>query len=178
MSEETKEQDKVRSTDGQTYITPIDATVTPHGQERTPESDELKEIESLYQVANKNWKTDKEKGTDRKKGKASLKELLSKYDKANRTGCALLYLGQMSNGEEREKYLKQAIEGFSDSYYGNGVQVGAYARYYLAYYYKETGDKKKAETICDEINKDYPNAVTHSGKPLSAGVDKLLKELQ
>jgi len=48
MSEETKEQDKVRSTDGQTYITPIDATVMPHGQERTPESDELKEIEDRY----------------------------------------------------------------------------------------------------------------------------------
>ncbi|MDA3926623.1 MAG: hypothetical protein PF904_18205 [Kiritimatiellae bacterium] len=134
--------------------------------------DELKEIESLYQVANKNWKTDKEKGTDREKGKASLKELLSKYDKANRTGCALLYLGQMSKGEEREKYLKQAIEGFSDSYYGNGVQVGAYARYYLAYYYKENGDKKRAKALFDEIRKNYPNAVTHKGSPLSTRLDK------
>jgi len=133
--------------------------------------DELREIETLYQVANKNWKTDKAKGTDREKGKASLKELLSRYDKANRTGCALLYLGQMSQGEERESYLKQAIEGFSDCYYGDGVQVGAYARYYLGCYYKESGDQKKASALFDEIRNDYPNAVSHNGKPLVPVLD-------
>jgi len=128
--------------------------------------DELRAIESLYQVANKNWKTDKAKG------KASLLKMVSKYDKANRTGCALLYIGQMTQGEERESYLKQAIEGYSDCFYGDGVQVGAYARYYLAYYYKDAGDKKKAKALFDEIRKDYPNAITHSGKSLSIGMAK------
>ena len=124
-------------------------------------SEELREIESLYQVANKNWRTDKAKG------KESLLKMVAKYDKANRTGCALLYIGQMSKGEERESYLKQAIEGFGDCFYGDGVQVGAYARYYLAYYYKETGDKKRAATLFGEIRKDYPNAINHKGRPLS-----------
>ena len=131
--------------------------------------EELKEIESLYQVANKEGNTPN--------AKESLEKLVAKYDKANRTGCAIQYLAQRTKGEEREKYLKQAIEGFSDCFYGDGVQVGAYARYYLAYHYKEAGDEKKAKALCEEIQKDYPNAVTHSGKPLSAGIEKLLGDL-
>lgn len=124
---------------------------------------ELKEIETLYQVANKQWRT--------QEGKDSLKELIKKYDKANRTGCALLYLGQMSKGDDREKHLKQAIRDFSDCFYGNGVQVGAYARYYLAYYYKESGEEKKAKKLFEEISEKYPNAINHKGKLLSTLIE-------
>ena len=66
---------------------------------------ELREIESLYQVANTKWRT--------QQGKGSLELLIKKYDKANRTGCALLYLGQMSKGEEKERYLEDAIDDYS-----------------------------------------------------------------
>lgn len=120
--------------------------------------EELQEIENLYQVANKQWNS--------QEGKDSLKELIKKYDKANRTGCALLYLGQMSKGDEREKYLKQAIEDFSDCYYGDGVQVGAYARYYLAYHYKEIGEESKATKLFTEIREQYPDAIDHKGRLL------------
>ncbi len=126
--------------------------------------DELREIETLYQVANKKWRT--------QEGKDSLKKLIEKYDKANRTGCALLYLGQMSQGKEREAYLRRAIEGFSDCFYGDGVQVGAYARYYLAYYYKEAGDAEKAEALFEEIRTRYPDAISHKGKFLSDAIGK------
>jgi hypothetical protein len=51
---------------------------------RTYKPEELAEIESLYQVANKNWRTPE--------ARESLKKLLDKYDRANRTGCATLYL--------------------------------------------------------------------------------------
>ena len=120
---------------------------------------QLQEIEALYQVANKKWRTEE--------GKNSLKKMITKYDKANRTGCALLYLGQMSKGKEREEYLKKAINGFSDCFYGNGVQVGAYARYYLAYYYKENGQKEEAKEMFREITSKYPNAVNHKGRFLA-----------
>jgi hypothetical protein len=126
--------------------------------------DELREIESLYQVANKQWRT--------QEGKDSLKELINKYDKANRTGCALLYLGQMSKGEEREEYLKQAIDDFSDCYYGDGVQVGAYARYYLAHHYKESGEQNKAEKMFAELEDQYPDAIDHKGRLLSDLIQK------
>ena len=121
--------------------------------------DQLREIEGLYQVANQKWQS--------QEGKDSLKQLIEKYDKANRTGCALLYLGQMSKGKERETYLQKAIEGFSDCFYGNGVQVGAYARYYLAYYYKETGQRKEAEELFKEIKSKYPDAINHKGRLLA-----------
>ena len=120
---------------------------------------QLQEIEALYQVANKKWRTEE--------GKNSLKKMITKYDKANRTGCALLYLGQMSKGKEREEYLKKAIDGFSDCFYGNGVQVGAYARYYLAYYYKENGQKAEAKEMFREVTSKYPNAVNHKGRFLA-----------
>jgi len=125
---------------------------------KTYSPEELREIENLYQVANKLWKTPE--------AKTSLKVLIEKYPKSNRTGCAVQYMGQMSGGEEKEEYLKLAIKDFGDCYYGNGVQVGAYARFYLGYYYLEKGMKKEAQVLFDEIRKDYPDAISHKGKRL------------
>ena len=119
---------------------------------------ELKEIESLYQIANKQWNSPE--------AKESLKKLTDQYSKANRTGCALLYLGQMTSGKEKEQYLKRAIDEFNDCWYGDGVQVGAYARFYLANYYQQIGKKVEASAIFDEIRKDYPDAINHSGRRL------------
>lgn len=127
-------------------------------------SEDLGKIEKLYQVANKEWRSEE--------GKSSLKELIAKYDKANRTGCALLYLGQMSKGDEQIGYLTKAIEGFSDCYYGDGVQVGAYARYYLACRYKQDGKADKARALFDEIKTQYPNAVDHRGGLLADALEK------
>lgn len=125
--------------------------------------EQLREIEDLYQVANRNWRS--------QEGKDSLKKLVHEFDKANRTGCALLYLGQMSSGEEKEDYLQKAIKDFSDCYYGDGVQVGAYARYYLAYYYKENGQEEKAEELFKEIRTKYPDAIDHKGRFLADLMD-------
>ena len=127
-------------------------------------SEDLGKIEKLYQVANKDWRSEE--------GKNSLKELISKYDKANRTGCALLYLGQMSKGDEQIGYLTKAIEGFSDCYYGDGVQVGAYARMYLAFRYKQDGKADKARALFEEIKTQCPNAIDHRGNPLSEVIEK------
>lgn len=55
--------------------------------------EELRDIEKLYQVANKQWNSPE--------AKESLKILIEKYPKANRTGCALQYLGQMSSEKRR-----------------------------------------------------------------------------
>lgn len=122
--------------------------------------DELREIETLYQVANKQWRSEE--------GKESLRKLISKYSAANRTGCALLYLGQMSTGDEQINYLKQAIENFSDCFYGDGVQVGAYARFVLWYRYRNDGEQEKAEKLAEEIKTDYPDAIDHRGRNIVA----------
>lgn len=122
---------------------------------------QLREIESLYQVANQKWQSEE--------GKKSLKELIQKYDKANRTGCALLYLGQMSQGAEKEEYLNKAISDFSDCWYGDGVQVGAFARFMLALHYRGSDQTEKAEALLAELKTRYPDAIDHKGKLLSDG---------
>ncbi len=124
----------------------------------TYKPDKLKEIERLYQVIGK--------GLNTPEAEKSLKELLEKYPKANRTGCAVQYLGQASTGEKREAYLKRAIEEFGDCYYGDGVQVGAYARFYLAAHYAKARKWDEASVLLDQIRKNYPDAVNHNGKRL------------
>ena len=125
--------------------------------------EQLQEIEQLYQVANKKWRTEE--------GKRSLEKLVEKYDKANRTGCALLYLGQMSEGDEQIQYLTRAIKDYSDCRYGDGVQVGAYARFVLAGRYRADGDNDKAEKLIKELNQDYADAIDHRGRSLATIVN-------
>jgi hypothetical protein len=123
-------------------------------------SEELREIETLYQVANKNWRSPK--------AQESLKTLVQKYKKANRTGCAILYLGQMSNGGEQIAYFQRAIANHSDCFYGDGVQVGAFARFLLGKTYQAKGKAEKAAMLFAEIRKDYPDSIDHGGRSLIA----------
>jgi len=122
--------------------------------------DERIEIETLYQVANKKWRSEE--------GKDSLKELISKYSSANRTGCALLYLGQQSTGDEQIEYLRRAINDFSDCFYGDGVQVGPYARFVLFHRYKKDGENEKVAKLADEIKTLYPDSISHRKQSLVA----------
>jgi hypothetical protein len=124
---------------------------------------QLREIESLYQVANQKWRSEE--------GKNSLMDLIKKYDKANRTGCALLYLGQMSDGTEKEEYLNKAIADFSDCWYGDGVQVGAYARLVLAQYCRNSKQPEKAEKLLREVERLFPEAIDHKGQVLTGLTD-------
>jgi hypothetical protein len=128
-------------------------------QDRTKHSaKELEECEELYQVANKNWRTPQ--------AKESLQKMLEKYPDVNRTGCALVYMGQMSTDEDKEKYLKEAIDKHSDCWYGNGVQVGPWARMLLAWHDQENNKPEEAKKLFDESRKDYPNSIDHSGNLL------------
>ena len=120
---------------------------------------ELAEIESLYQVANKNWRTPE--------ARASLTKLLDKFDKSNRTGCATLYMGQMSEGKERIDYLTRAVEKFSDCYYLDGCQVGGYGRYVLALTLWESGEKDKARALLGELKTKFKDATDHKGRPMA-----------
>jgi TolA-binding protein len=122
-------------------------------------ADDLRAAEALYQVANKNWRTDE--------ARQSLETMIEKYPDLNRTGCAVLYLGQMSEGADRERYLTRAVEKHGDCFYGDGVQVGAYGRYLLALYHRDNGRADQAAALFNEILEKYPTAVTHRGEPLA-----------
>ncbi len=128
---------------------------------------DLRIIEKLYQTANSDWKSEE--------ARKSLKLLIEKYPRANRTGCAVLYLGQMTQDAEQLKYLNEAIEKFSGCFYGNGVNVGAYARLYLAMRYKKEGKNEKAAELFEEIRTNYPNAIDHKGNLLTSHIAELEK---
>jgi len=119
----------------------------------TPE--QLKEAEELYQAANKNWRS--------VEAKACLEKLVAKYPDLNRTGCALLYLGQYATGVERVKLLKEAIEKHSDCFYFDGCQVGGYGRYVLLLTHMEVGNHEEARKLSDELKQDYADAIDHKG---------------
>ena len=127
-------------------------------QTYTPE--QLQEIETLYQVANN-------KGLHDTDARASLKQLLDKYDRANRTGCATLYYGQGSRGAERVEYLTRAVEKFSDCYYFDGCQVGGYGRVVLAMTLWDNGQQDKARAVLAELRTTYKDATDHHGRPMS-----------
>ena len=116
--------------------------------------DGMREIERLYRTY-----SSKAENADE-----ALKSLIEKFPKANRTGCAVMYAAQHSRGEERIKWLNRAIEQYSDCVYGDGAQVGAYARWFLAREHMRKGDKSAAEKLYAEIRAKYPDAVTHKGK--------------
>jgi hypothetical protein len=133
--------------------------------------DQQREIESLYQVANT-------KGKRSEEARASLKELLRRFDKANRTGCAALYLGQGSQGEERLGYLTTAVEKFSDCYYFNGCQVGGYGRLVLALTLWDRGEKDKARKLFEELKTTYKEATDHGGRPMGLVAEAAEKQLE
>ncbi|MBQ7190148.1 MAG: hypothetical protein IJR99_12100 [Kiritimatiellae bacterium] len=119
--------------------------------------DGLRAIEQAYRAYSQSKDVDNEQ----------LQTLITKYPKANRTGCAVMYAGQRARGSDDGKWFRLAIEKYGDCLYGNGVQVGAYARFYLARYLYRAGRKAEADALRDEILKHYPDARTHRGQKLA-----------
>ena len=88
---------------------------------------------------------------------------------SNRVGCSLLYLGRFGPGDEAEPWLRRAVEDHSDALYGDGVQVGAYARYELAALMRRRGRYSAAASLDADLTKRWPDAVDHAGVPLVDG---------
>lgn len=121
--------------------------------------EDFRKLEELYQSANRNLK-----GPD---AKDILKRVVQEFPKSNRAGSAVLYLAQLSSGAEREAYLKSAIEAHGDTWYGNGVQVGALARAQLATFYAATDRLAEAKALAKEVTERFPGAVDHNGRSLA-----------
>jgi hypothetical protein len=122
------------------------------------------EVENAYQATQRNWNSPE--------AIEARKKFVKKYPGFNRTGCALCELGQLTSGPECEPYLKECIQKYDDCYWGDGVQVGPLARYFLANYYKGAGQNDKAEALYKEIKDNYPDSIDHSGQPLVDVINK------
>jgi outer membrane murein-binding lipoprotein Lpp len=129
---------------------------------------QLKQIETLYQ--SRGYKYGSPEKTK------NLIKVISTYSRANRAGCAMLYLGQFSStGKKREYYLKKAINKYDDCFYGDGVQVGAYAMYWLAVrVYLKEGKQQEAYRLLTKLKAKYPDAIGHRGNRLTLQIDKIL----
>jgi hypothetical protein len=127
--------------------------------------EDLRALEELYQSANRDLRSPTAKET--------LQRVLKEYPKSNRAGSAVLYLAQLSSGEEREAYLKSAIATYGDTWYGDGVQVGALARAQLAMTYAAMGRVDDAKVLVKEIEDKFPGAVDHGGRPLLDSLRRL-----
>jgi len=140
-------------------------------QERTMYSDvELQDMDRLYRSAHH----DAFPMLLRRDAGPILRKLVAEYPMSTRAGCAVLDLGQLANGEERERYLKQATANHSEAWCESGVQVGALARARLAIYYAELGRLAEAEQLAGEMLAMFPGAIDPSGAPL----DDLLRVLR
>jgi TolA-binding protein len=127
---------------------------------------EMEDIEALYQAGH--YHDGQSANRDMPSAIENHKRLIAKYPRANRAGCALLDLAGWVKPPESDEYLKRAIAEYSDSYFGNGVSVGAYGRYRLAYQYKRDHKDGEAAVLVDEIRKNYPDAVADDGGPLES----------
>jgi hypothetical protein len=127
--------------------------------------EDLQKLEELYQSANRNLSSPD--------AKAILQRVVKEYPKSNRAGSAVLYLAQLSSGAEREAYLKAAIADHEDTWYGDGVQVGALARVQLAAFYAASGRGEEAQALAKEVIDRFPGAVDHNGRPLVEALRRL-----
>ena len=126
-------------------------------------ADGMREIETAYRAFSKSKEADNE----------HLQMLISKYPKANRTGCAVMYAGQRSRGADDGNWFRLAIEKYGGCLYGDGAQVGAYARFYLADLLERKGDKAGAAKLRAEILALYPDALTHRGRKMADYLRKM-----
>ena len=123
------------------------------------------EIESLYQAMYKLKDPEKTK---------NLKKLIAKYPKANRSGCATLYLAYCIKGNSQENALLEVIRKYGRCYYGDGVNVGACAKYFLARFYIKSGNTDKVKSMLEDLKKNYPTAISHNRKSLVLLVEEML----
>ncbi len=125
---------------------------------------EFAELEELYQKGNANPRTPE--------NQVFLKQVVEKFPKSNRAGCAALYLGRYTKGDEQEKYLELAIEKFSGSYYLDGTNVGGYARFVLGMIQHQAGKQSAAKKLFEELRRDYADTTDHGGRLLVENLPK------
>jgi hypothetical protein len=131
---------------------------------------ELSDIEARYRSAH----LDHPAFVRRPEGLKILLDLIEKYPRSNRAGCAVLELARLSSGPTREQYLRDAVATHSDAWFETGVQVGALARAMLAVHLVGLDRLDEAEQIAEELATMFPGAIDDSG----ATLDDVLKSIR
>ncbi|MDF1752812.1 MAG: M56 family metallopeptidase [Verrucomicrobiales bacterium] len=107
---------------------------------------------------------------------ADLEAFIEKYSEHNRAGCAALIAGQRAQtSDKKQKYLKLAINDYSNSYFPEGSQVTPIARFYLGQLFLAEGKTEKANKHFEAILERHPTATTIHGNELLATATEELK---
>lgn len=146
-------------------------------QKKIPTRDVVVESERLYQRGAKLWREGKIDEAIK-----TLREVVNKYPKTNRAGCALMYLGQIHMGQNNYQKaietFKEAVGKHPSSRYGDGVIVGAYASLYLGRCYIHEEKRDEAKRILNQLLEKYPESIDHKGRKLAPYVRSLLEEIE
>lgn len=104
-----------------------------------------------------------------------LREFVERYPGSNLTGCAFLLLARKETTHaEKERLLLEAIENYNDCYYRNGIQVGPYARFFLAHIYMAQRRYEKAKQLLETVRTEYPEAIAHKRTLLKIIIGELV----
>ena len=131
--------------------------------------EELQDIEERYRAAHQPFTGFLHPGSLPK-----LVELVERYPRSTRSGCAALQLARSSDAEERERNLETVIQLHSDAWCEDGVQVGSLARALLAIHFVGLERYDEAERLAREVAVRFPGSVDTAGAPL----DDLLPALK
>src|ERR1017187_3184058 len=78
-------------------------------------AEQLREAEELMRVADQKWGSPE--------ANESLQTIIKKYPDINRAGCAILYLAQKSQGDERVKYLRIVLRNTTTACMGTAFRL-------------------------------------------------------
>jgi hypothetical protein len=131
--------------------------------------EELQDIEDRYRAAHQPFT-----GFLLPASLPQLVELVEKYPRSTRSGCAALKLARSSAAEERERNLETVIQLHSDAWCDDGVQVGSLARALLAMHFVGLERYEEAERLASQVAVQFPGSVDTAGAPL----DDLLPALR
>ena len=131
--------------------------------------EELRDIEDRYRAAHQPFTPNLLPGS-----RPQLVELVEKYPRSTRSGCAALQVARSSSAEERERSLETVIQLHSDAWCEDGVQVGSLARALLAMHFVGLERYDEAERLVSDVALQFPGSVDTAGAPL----DDLLPALK
>ncbi|MFL2859145.1 MAG: hypothetical protein ACJ0BW_00195 [Pontiellaceae bacterium] len=127
--------------------------------------EELREAERIFRfISNSSTDVSVEK---------ELSILREKYPAANQTGCALITWALNQKEESKITALNEVITNHSDCYFSDGVNVGAFARLYLALHLRSINEIDNSLLLINEIKSSYPYAIDHKGIRLIEHLEEL-----
>lgn len=96
---------------------------------------------------------------------AAWRALIDRFPDSNRAGCAAIYMGQQQLADkdysEAEESFSLAAKKFGHHKYGNGVEVGGSAYFFLTSVYCDTEQYDKAAESLKALVAKYPYASGH-----------------